>query len=51
MAAVTSTYTDPSDSFVWWVEGDKIAIATTEDDGGTTETATGKYKAALIGSG
>ena len=51
MAAVTSTYTDPSDSFVWWVEGDKIAIATTEDDGGTTETATGKYKAAIIGSG
>jgi|TARA_R100000687_G_scaffold78548_1_gene72001 hypothetical protein len=51
MAAVTSTYTDPSDSFVWWVEGDKLAIATTEDDGGTTETATGKYKAAIIGSG
>ena len=51
MAAVTSTYTDPSDSFVWWVEGDKVAIATTKGDGGTTETAEGKYKAAVIGSG
>ena len=28
MAAVSSTYTDPSDNFVWWVEGDKLAIAT-----------------------
>jgi hypothetical protein len=51
MAAVTSTYTDPSDTFVWWIEGDKIAIATTKGDGGTTETAEGKYKAAVIGSG
>jgi len=51
MAAVSSTYTDPSDTFVWWVEGDKLAIATTDGDGGTTETAKGKYKAAIIGSG
>ena len=51
MAAVSSTYTDPSDTFVWWVEGDKLAIATTDGDGGTTETAKGKYKAAVIGSG
>ena len=51
MAAVTSTYTDPSDTFVWWVEGDKIAIATTKGDGGTTETSEGNYKAAVIGSG
>ena len=51
MAAVTSTYTDPSDTFVWWIEGDKVAIATTKGDGGTTETAEGKYKAAVIGSG
>ena len=51
MAAVTSTYKDPSDTFVWWIEGDKIAIATTTGDGGTTETGEGKYKAAVIGSG
>ena len=51
MAAVSSTYTDPSDNFVWWVEGDKLAIATKKGDGGTTETAQGKYKAAVIGSG
>ena len=51
MAAVSSTYTDPSDNFVWWIEGDKLAIATKKGDGGTTETAQGKYKAAVIGSG
>ena len=51
MAAVTSTYTDPSDTFVWWIEGDKIAIATSTGDGGTTETGEDKYKAAVIGSG
>ena len=51
MAAVSSTYTDPSDTFVWWIEGDKLAIATTDGDGGTTETSKGKYKAALVGSG
>ena len=31
MAAVTSTYTDPSDTFVWWIEGDRIAVATLAD--------------------
>ena len=51
MAAVSSTFKDPSDSFVWWVEGDKLAIVTTEGDGGTSETAEGKFKAASIGSG
>ena len=51
MAAVSSTYTDPSDTFVWWIEGDKLAIATTDGDGGTTETSKGKYKAAIVGSG
>jgi len=51
MAAVDSSYTDPSDSFGWWIEGDKLAIATTKDDGGTTETAEGRYKAPIIGSG
>jgi hypothetical protein len=50
MAAVTSTFKDPSDSFVWWIEGDKLAIATTLGDGGTSETAEGKFKAASIGS-
>jgi|TARA_R100000084_G_C4646451_1_gene147023 hypothetical protein len=50
MAAVDSNYTDPSDSFVWWVEGDKLAIATTKGDGGTAETSEGKFKAASIGS-
>jgi|TARA_R100000995_G_C3453542_1_gene109379 hypothetical protein len=50
MAAVDSNYTDPSDSFVWWIEGDKLAIATTKGDGGTAETSEGKFKAASIGS-
>ena len=50
MAAVDSTYKDPSDTFVWWIEGDKIAIASTSGDGGTTETSEGKYKAAQVGS-
>ena len=35
MAYVSSTYKDPSDTFVWWVEGDRLAIATTEGDGDT----------------
>lgn len=51
MAAVSSTFKDPSVNFVWWIEGDKIAIATTEGDGGTTETGQGRYKAPIIGSG
>lgn len=51
MAAVTSTYTDPSSSFTWWIEGDKIAIVTTEGDAGTTLTSEGKLKAPVIGSG
>ena len=50
MAAVDSNYTDPSDTFAWWIEGDKLAIATTRGDGGTSETAEGKYKAVSIGS-
>jgi len=51
MAAVSSTFKDPSANFVWWIEGDKIAIATTGGDGGTTLTAKGNYKAPIIGSG
>jgi hypothetical protein len=50
MAAVDSTFKDPSVNFAWWIEGDKIAIATTEGDGGTTETGQGRYKAPIIGS-
>jgi|TARA_R100000458_G_C8020942_1_gene80708 hypothetical protein len=50
MAYVSSTYKDPYDTFVWWVEGDRIAIATTEGDGSTTETDKGKYKAVQLGS-
>ncbi|WP_290940691.1 hypothetical protein [Hyphomonas sp.] len=50
MAAVSSTFVDPSLNFVWWIEGDKIAIATTDGDGGTSETAQGRYKAPIIGS-
>mgnify|MGYP003994358945 FL=1 len=51
MAAVSSTFKDPSLNFVWWIEGDKIAIASSGGDGGTTETAKGRYKAAMIGTG
>ena len=51
MAAVDSTFKDPSVNFVWWIEGDKIAIATSEGDGGTTETGEGRLKAPIIGSG
>ena len=51
MAAVDSTFKDPSVNFVWWIEGDKIAIATSEGDGGTTETGNGRLKAPIIGSG
>ena len=47
---MASNWTDPSDTFVWWVEGDKLAIASTDGDGGTTETAKGKYKAAIVGA-
>ena len=51
MAAVSSTYKDPSDTFVWWIEGDRLAIATTEGDGGTNETDKGQLKAVSLGSG
>jgi len=45
MAATTSTYKDPSKTFVWWIEGDRLAIATTEGDGSTGETDKGRLKA------
>ena len=41
MAYVSSTYTDPSDTFVWWIEGDRLAIATIEGDANTSETGRG----------
>ena len=50
MAYVSSTYKDPSKTFVWWVEGDRLAIATTEGDGDTKETDKGKLKAVQLGS-
>ena len=49
MAAIDSIYTDPSDSFVWWIEGDRIAIATAKGDADTSETSEGKYKATQLG--
>ena len=51
MAAVSSSYKDPNDSFVWWIEGDRIAIATSEGNGSTSETNQGKFKPVQIGSG
>ena len=50
MAYISSSYTDPSDTFVWWIEGDRLAIATTDGDGDTTETSESKLKAVQIGS-
>ena len=38
MAAISSTYKNPENTFVWYIEGDKVAIATSEGDGGTTNT-------------
>lgn len=49
MASITSTYKDPSDSFVWWIEGDRIAIATAKGDADTTETGEGRLKASQLG--
>lgn len=51
MAAVTSTFKNPDTTFIWWIEGDKIAIATREGDGNTRNTKLGQYKAPVIGSG
>ena len=50
MAYVDSTYKDPSKTFVWWIEGDRLAIATTDGDGDTRETCESKLKAVQIGS-
>mgnify|MGYP003118156053 CR=1 FL=1 len=50
MATITSTYTDPSDTFVWWIEGDRLGIATIEGDGNTSETGKGNLKAVQLGS-
>ena len=49
MASITSTYTDPSDTFVWWIEGDRIAISTSKGDADTTETGEGKLKPVQLG--
>tara|TARA_R110001599_G_scaffold115985_1_gene283061 strand:- start:315 stop:1013 length:699 start_codon:yes stop_codon:yes gene_type:complete len=50
MSAISSIYKDPSDNFVWWIEGDRIAIATNIGDGETTETSESKLKAVQLGS-
>jgi hypothetical protein len=49
MAKISSTYKDPSTSIVWWIEGDKLAIATEIGDGGTTETSESKLKSPQLG--
>jgi len=49
MAAISSTYKDPSDSFIWWIEGDRIAIATLTGDANTRETSRSSYKAVQLG--
>ena len=51
MAAISSTYKNPENTFVWYIEGDKVAIATSEGDGGTTNTDKGKLKAVQLGTG
>jgi len=50
MSTISSIYKDPSDNFVWWIEGDRIAIATNIGDGETTETSESKLKAVQLGS-
>ena len=50
MAAVSSTYKNPSTSFVWWIEGDRIAIATLTGDADTRETSQNSYKAVQLGT-
>jgi len=49
MAAIDSPYKDPSDTFVWWIEGDRIAISTSKGDADTTETGEGKLKPVQLG--
>ena len=49
MAKISSTYKDPSTSIVWWIEGDKLAIATEIVESGTTETSETKLKAPQLG--
>ena len=50
MATTSSTYKDPSDTFVWWIEGDRIAIATSIGDADTRETSQNRYKAVQLGT-
>ena len=50
MATTSSTYKDPSDTFVWWIEGDRIAIATLTGDANTRETSQNSYKAVQLGT-
>jgi len=50
MAAITSIYTDPSDTFAWYIDGNRIAIVTSKGDANTTETGEGRYKAVQLGA-
>jgi hypothetical protein len=51
MANISSTYKNPEKTFVWFIEGDKVGIATTEGDGSTSNTGKGELKAVVLGSG
>ena len=51
MAAISSTYKNTENTFVWYIEGDKVAIATSEGDGGTSNTDKGKLKPVQLGTG
>ena len=50
MASIDSIYTDPSDTFAWYIDGNRIAIVTSKGDANTTETGEGKYKAVQLGT-
>ena len=51
MAAISSTYKNPENTFVWYIEGDKVAIATIEGDWGTSNTDKVKLKPVQLGTG
>ena len=45
-----SSFKNPDETFVWWIEGDKIAVATTDGDNNTRNTKEGHLKAPIIGA-
>ena len=50
MASIDSIYTDPYDTFAWYIDGNRIDIVTSKGDANTTETGEGKYKAVQLGT-